>query len=414
MEGAIKGGTMKKYSWLIFVWLGFATAICSCGGGGGGATLSSIAITPANPTVAVGATQNFTANGTYSDGSTSDVTASATWSSSDETKATIDTRGIATGIAEGTSTITASLDGKSASTTLTVGQSSLDNVDIVFTCGAESDLCGMKTDGTGQTVLKAADAFDESDSFTSMAFSADGNFIAYQANCSTNAFIRVMGNTLGNPTDLTPCDGKHAYQPAFSPDGTKIAFIASLWATDENGEYLYVMNADGTSPHRITPLYGVLNPSDGSPSFSADGTRIVFGTGRGGASYLATIKLDGSDYQFFDGGTGGADPVPADPTVDQVTGTIYYASAQVATLNNKFNIYNISLTGTGKVAQTNDLVYDLGHPSVSQDGSMAVFTQAVDFSTQNIQLLNIGTGVVTTISDPAFFTYNEWPVFVRR
>ena len=67
--------------------------IAGCGGnggdGGGGATLSSIAVTPANPSIKVGATQQFAATGTYSDGSTQDITASATWSSSDETKATI-------------------------------------------------------------------------------------------------------------------------------------------------------------------------------------------------------------------------------------------------------------------------------------------------------------------------------------
>jgi hypothetical protein len=46
------------------------------------ATLVSIAVTPPTPTVAVGATQQFTATGTYTDGSTQDVTQSVTWQSS--------------------------------------------------------------------------------------------------------------------------------------------------------------------------------------------------------------------------------------------------------------------------------------------------------------------------------------------
>jgi len=35
----------------------------------------SIAVTPANPTIAKGTTQQFTATGTYNDGSTQDITA---------------------------------------------------------------------------------------------------------------------------------------------------------------------------------------------------------------------------------------------------------------------------------------------------------------------------------------------------
>ncbi len=39
------------------------------------ATLQSIAVTPANPSIAKGATQQFTATGTYSDGTTQNLTA---------------------------------------------------------------------------------------------------------------------------------------------------------------------------------------------------------------------------------------------------------------------------------------------------------------------------------------------------
>ena len=51
--------------------------------------LESIAVTPANPSVAVGLGQQFTATGTYSDGSTQNLTNSVTWSSTYTTAATI-------------------------------------------------------------------------------------------------------------------------------------------------------------------------------------------------------------------------------------------------------------------------------------------------------------------------------------
>ena len=84
------------------------------------ATLTSIAVTPANPTVAWGATQQFTAIGTYSDGSNRDLTASVTWASSEGQIATITSGGLATGIGAGTTTVSAAVGDVTGSTTMTV------------------------------------------------------------------------------------------------------------------------------------------------------------------------------------------------------------------------------------------------------------------------------------------------------
>ena len=51
-------------------------------------TLQSIAVTPANPSIAAGTTQQFSATGTYSDASTADLTGSVTWSSGTSATAT--------------------------------------------------------------------------------------------------------------------------------------------------------------------------------------------------------------------------------------------------------------------------------------------------------------------------------------
>ena len=52
------------------------------------ATLVSIAVTPANPSVANGLTQQFTATGTYTDNSTQNLTTVATWASANTGVAT--------------------------------------------------------------------------------------------------------------------------------------------------------------------------------------------------------------------------------------------------------------------------------------------------------------------------------------
>jgi uncharacterized protein YjdB len=84
------------------------------------ATLSSIAVLPVNATVAIGATQQFVAVGTYSDNSTAVITSTAKWTSAATVTATVLNTGVASGIAAGTTAITATADGKSASANLTV------------------------------------------------------------------------------------------------------------------------------------------------------------------------------------------------------------------------------------------------------------------------------------------------------
>ncbi len=83
-------------------------------------TLQSIALTPANPTLQIGGTQQFTATGSYSDNSTQNLTAQVTWNSSSPTVATVSTGGMATGVSAGTTTVSATLSGVSGSTLLTV------------------------------------------------------------------------------------------------------------------------------------------------------------------------------------------------------------------------------------------------------------------------------------------------------
>ncbi|MGA2609100.1 MAG: Ig-like domain-containing protein, partial [Terriglobia bacterium] len=74
------------------------------------ATLKSIAVTPANPSISQSQTQQFTATGTYSDSSTKNITTSVTWASSNTGVATIGTSsGLATSVTAGTAKITATL-----------------------------------------------------------------------------------------------------------------------------------------------------------------------------------------------------------------------------------------------------------------------------------------------------------------
>lgn len=95
----------------------------------GGVTLVSVLVTPANPSVALGLQQQFVATANFSDSTTLVVTATATWASTDVTKATVSdtpgTKGLATTVAQGSASITATYLGITGSTTLTVAAPTL-------------------------------------------------------------------------------------------------------------------------------------------------------------------------------------------------------------------------------------------------------------------------------------------------
>jgi hypothetical protein len=84
------------------------------------AVLASISVSPANPSISAGSTQQFTATGTYSDSSTQNLTSTATWASSATKVATISAAGLTTGVAQGSTTIAATSGSIQGSTTLTV------------------------------------------------------------------------------------------------------------------------------------------------------------------------------------------------------------------------------------------------------------------------------------------------------
>jgi len=129
------------------------TAKCSvastCGTASGTTTLKvtaaalvSLAVTPAQPSIALGTTQQFVATGTYSDHSTQNLSAQVTWTSSAAGVATIASGGLATSVATGTTNVTATLGAVgSAAVPLTVTPATLTS--IAITPAAPSIVAGL-------------------------------------------------------------------------------------------------------------------------------------------------------------------------------------------------------------------------------------------------------------------------------
>jgi 6-phosphogluconolactonase (cycloisomerase 2 family) len=114
-----------------FTLLFLVFAACSGGHSGGSSpTLQSLEVTPTNPSAAVGVSEQFVATGIYSDASHQDLTAQVTWLSSSSAVATISSGGMAHGMTGGTTTISASMQNVSGSSTFTVTPAVLNKIEV--------------------------------------------------------------------------------------------------------------------------------------------------------------------------------------------------------------------------------------------------------------------------------------------
>jgi len=98
------------------------------------------------------------------------------------------------------------------------------------------------------------------------SMSPDGKSILFAANRAGKSNVYLMKVDGSGLTQLTT---KGGYDPIFSPDGSKIAFISDR---DNKGGKIYIMNSDGSNQTRLT--YNEFHEK--YPSFPPDGTRILF------------------------------------------------------------------------------------------------------------------------------------------
>jgi dipeptidyl aminopeptidase/acylaminoacyl peptidase len=146
-------------------------------------------------------------------------------------------------------------------------------------------------------------------------------------------------------------------QPAFSPDGSRIAFVSDRTGNAE----IFVMNADGADVTRVTS-----NPAqEFDPAFSADGSRIAFTSDRDGNRDLYVIGSDGAgETRLTSSGANEEDPAfSADGS----------QLAFVSDRDGNREIYLAAADGANPVRLTADPAADY-QPSFSPDGSRIAFT----------------------------------------
>lgn len=165
----------------------------------------------------------------------------------------------------------------------TMPQWSPDGTKIAFLCGldASARVWVMNANGTGKVNLT-----DDDDPGGAIAWSPDSAYVAYVRSPSgydSEIFkVRVSDRTL---TRLTTNDVDD-YSPQWSPDGTKILFSHKFATFD-----VAVMNTDGTNIVNLTNSDG----GDYVPKWSPDGTKIAFIATRDGNNEMYVMNADGSN-----------------------------------------------------------------------------------------------------------------------
>ncbi len=118
---------------VVWVWLVGVSLWCGCGPMATATVtpvLETIEISPATPSVAPGTARQLAATGTYSDGGTRDLTSQVAWASSAIAVATIDGTGVVHALTPGSSTVSATLNGASTSTLVSVTDAVLKSIAV--------------------------------------------------------------------------------------------------------------------------------------------------------------------------------------------------------------------------------------------------------------------------------------------
>jgi YVTN family beta-propeller protein len=361
------------------------------------AALSAIAVTPANPSIALGLTQQFTATGTYTDNSTSNLTSQVTWDSATKTVATISTAGLATSVATGTSVISATLGTVTGQTTLTVTPAVLASIRIspanpTIAVGQTVDFTavGVLTDGTTQPLVGPVTwTSGTTTTATIVAPSTTGIALAAAAGTSTiTATDAASTLTANTQLTVTAATSRFAFaaslgdssvatyvvNPAtgtFIPRGKTYIFgFPSVALPEPSGRFVYLPNQNQTiAIYAVDPVTGTLTDT-GLPRPLID---------------------DGGPYQ------GAIDP----------TGRYLY----IANFNsNTLSAYSIN-TSTGALAKIGSAVTVGSNPLgivIDHTGQFLYVANDGD-ATISAFSINSSTGALTPLSTPTFAVGDSLP-----
>jgi 6-phosphogluconolactonase (cycloisomerase 2 family) len=377
------------------------------------AALVSIAVTPANSSIAKGTTQQLTATGTYTDSSTLNLTTSVTWAPIAGAIATISnaagSQGLADALSPGSVTVTATLGTVVGTTQLTVTAATLVSIDVTPTTATirigathaqQYTATGHYTDLTTQDLTTSVTWNSATIATATISNAAGSNGKATGLAQGTTLITAALGtiNSNANPATLTVAAFAYAVNIDKSPNVPN-ANTLSQYIIGTNGTLIPMttpMVATGTNPYSLTTdpsnqfvyvaNYDTTNATTGSVSqfaIGADGSltplstpSVATGGGPNGiaanptAPYVYVANYNSSNVSQYQIGVGGLLTALSTPTVGTGPGASGAASIALTPAGTYAYVANNNYSGTvGSVSQ-----YNVGAFGSAAPGSLTLMT----------------------------------------
>jgi Tol biopolymer transport system component len=241
-----------------------------------------------------------------------------------------------------------------------------------------ADLWVMDADGTNQTNLTNTPDTNEGQP----AWSPDGTKIAFTGPGDLNEDgsgglddIYVMDADGTNQTNLTDTPDDLEYQPSWAPSGAQITFVREIPGEiiSEQSD-IFVMDANGQTP--ATPLTQT-DANEREPDWSPDGTKIAFAGVRNQGWEIVTMDPNGQNEAILTGDSFDGEDRGPDWSPDSTMVVFQKSDNSGGSGGDPWEIWAVNRDGSGDTNLTNHPSDDMG-PSWSPDGSEITFTSTRD------------------------------------
>jgi hypothetical protein len=342
------------------------------------ATVLSIAVSPVDRSLAIGATLQYTATSTNSDGTTTALAAvNLVWASSAPGVATISTAGLATGVAAGSTTISATFNNTSGSSSI-VGSTAL-SVTSVTPASLAVTFAGGATMPVGATQLANA-TVTFSDGSTQII---PANQVTWSSAAPTAATIDSSGTITGVTDGGTAIIASYLSVSGRASLTVRSATLVSIAANSLSPNGTISIQVGATNRLIATGTY---NSNDGSAQFTFI---LNSATWSSTAPSLLTVSSAGIATGVAAGG-----PVSVRAAVGGILSPTGVASPNNNTFNvtSALNLVSISLTPANALLNgASGLQQQYVATGTYSDGSTANLTNVATWASGTVALATITT-----------------------